>query len=111
MTSAKPPYGDSSHQPTTIRTPLLDPSPAMVPPNRWRLVAGAKAIEALAQLRDGLVGQERQGEPPHPHHGPCWPVEMERPGLGGLWGPCPRPGGGPGVGGGILGCSPRVDES
>jgi len=34
ITSANSPYGDSRQCPTTILTPLVDPSPAMVPRNR-----------------------------------------------------------------------------
>jgi len=34
MTSTKAAYGDSVHSPTTIRTPLLEPSPVIVPWNR-----------------------------------------------------------------------------
>ena len=34
MTSVKAPYGDSAQRPTTTRTPLVVPTPAIAPRNR-----------------------------------------------------------------------------
>src|SRR4051812_32068191 len=60
ITSAKVPSGDSRQRPTTTRTPLVEPAPAMAPWNRSRVTRSRLATGSTAPA--SAVEVPRAGE-------------------------------------------------